>query len=550
MKGSSCHRRSATLLLLFAYASFVSFASSVSNENWRTSRYLMARASTNKQSMPSDEAKENAKLKKTLDRTSKGNEKTHGGNGKGMTKLGKSMKGIKGKGNKKNSNGSSNNDSKGNVVVSKLSQNGKSEMPTSAMPKSDMSKSGMPKSIPSKPKKSNVQEKKGMKKSKTSKAEKSRRSAKLTKPPRGNTPTVYPVPVPSYAPTPRGTVSLPPLTRSPTETPTVSVESSSDHPSSFPSAFSSDMPSDSSSTSIPVSDTPSDTATAAPSMTKNGLTATPAGAGTLSAQPALIEELTASPTVAAAMSGTPTLDPSAAITATPTTKTTVSSAPASATDPSSTPVPSATVAVSSAPGGGQGNCIQSYSELSSAIESASTVMDAPTLLYQCPGTIIMSSEIDMSGRSFDLDCAGNEGDCIISGGFTTRLFRGGPVLGVFQNIEFRDASSEYGAAFYVIGGSVGLKGCSLQDNAATIGGAIYVDVDGSLSFNNGTISGNMAKGDGGAIFATFGSVSISDAIIENNIAGIDGGALALDASSFVDLTRTLFRNNTAGLVSL
>ena len=59
----------------------------------------------------------------------------------------------------------------------------------------------------------------------------------------------------------------------------------------------------------------------------------------------------------------------------------------------------------------------------------------------CPGTIQLSSEMNVTGLSFDLDCfrlfdSLDLGSCTISGGGVSRHFSGAPSKATFRRISF------------------------------------------------------------------------------------------------------------------
>jgi predicted outer membrane repeat protein len=143
----------------------------------------------------------------------------------------------------------------------------------------------------------------------------------------------------------------------------------------------------------------------------------------------------------------------------------------------------------------------------------------PASLMLCPGSLTLTSDIDITGKEFTLSCHGAGEPCSVSGGKSTRLFRGGPTSAVFDGVTFEDAVGDQGAAFYIVGGSVVMTNCIFQNNVGILGGAVYVDIDGILQFESGSFLSNTAEEEGGAIYALHGAVRLVESLFQFNQAG-------------------------------
>lgn len=171
-------------------------------------------------------------------------------------------------------------------------------------------------------------------------------------------------------------------------------------------------------------------------------------------------------------------------------------------------------------------CISTEEDLTAAIQAVPDVVDSPVKLLLCPGTITLTSEIDLTGKTFELECfnataskksSSNDKPCRINGRRQTRLFRGGPTFAGFNGIHFTEGESPAGSIFYVIGGTVALTDCILSNSSAADGGAIFVDSEAILLLDRSFLFQNSAE-NGGAIYSIAGDVRMSGTRFMSNFA--------------------------------
>lgn len=145
--------------------------------------------------------------------------------------------------------------------------------------------------------------------------------------------------------------------------------------------------------------------------------------------------------------------------------------------------------------------VNSVESLEEAISKATDASN-PTQIVLCPEPLMLSTEIDISSKSFDLVCAnidaGGE-NCVISGGGVTRIFKGSPAKASFLGIDFIDGYEpvSQGGAMVLTGGLVLVDRCGFYNNvAATSAGAIRAAgptvvldiIDSTFFANEATVS--------------------------------------------------------------
>lgn len=194
-----------------------------------------------------------------------------------------------------------------------------------------------------------------------------------------------------------------------------------------------------------------------------------------------------------------------------------------------------------------GACIDNESDLRQAVGMAVSDPASPTLLVVCSGVLTLTEEIDLTGKSVEFACFLGGSSCVISGGDTTRLFSGGPVLAIFHDLHLQEGSADFGGCLNIEGGTVTLMDNRIKDcSASASGGAIYVDAASTVSIQGGRIRDNVAGEDGGGIFAISSTVSIERTTLQGNEADGQGGAIMAEQDAIVTVQSATFRDNVQG----
>lgn len=185
------------------------------------------------------------------------------------------------------------------------------------------------------------------------------------------------------------------------------------------------------------------------------------------------------------------------------------------------------------------NCIYTEQELRDAIDAGGTA----TLCQMCQESDIvkLASEIDITGKSFAVDCLPNDHcvpseKCVIqSANGDHRLFSGAPISAKFTEIGFiQNQQDGDGGAFHLTGGSTTFHECGFRSNTATNGGALFVSgADAQVTLiNTAESTANRATQDGGFLVATDGAMVVLDGTDPDSIVGI-GSSSADDQGGFV-----------------
>ena len=171
-------------------------------------------------------------------------------------------------------------------------------------------------------------------------------------------------------------------------------------------------------------------------------------------------------------------------------------------------------------------------------------------LFVSASTVSIQDEIkgtNPAGTIFEGNTAVTSGGAIYAQSSSTLS------LGYGTRFEGNEASK--GGAIYALSSTnIDLKPSLLKNNKATYAGAIYIsggslNVQGSSrsDLTNGTVfHGNTAATSGGAIYATNANVTLgSGTQMDSNTSSYGGAIYATGSTTTLDITDTVFSNNTA-----
>ena len=101
-----------------------------------------------------------------------------------------------------------------------------------------------------------------------------------------------------------------------------------------------------------------------------------------------------------------------------------------------------------------------------------------------------------------------------------------------------------GTVFTINSGTVTLKGLTIRNGSADVGGGIYNHFSGTLTIQNSTVSGNSAT-IGGGIYNEIAKLTIRNSTISGNSATFGGGGIINDIGTLTIQNSTISGNSAA-----
>ncbi|WP_084269550.1 DUF11 domain-containing protein, partial [Methanobrevibacter curvatus] len=114
-----------------------------------------------------------------------------------------------------------------------------------------------------------------------------------------------------------------------------------------------------------------------------------------------------------------------------------------------------------------------------------------------------------------------------------------------NNITFINSNNSTYGAIYLNDSNLTIANSNFFNNTGFNGGAIYTTLNSNLFLLNDNFSNNSVSGSGGAIYAN-GFVNITNSIFRNDSA-VSGGAIFLNSHSSTSIKNTDFNNNNASI---
>ncbi len=179
---------------------------------------------------------------------------------------------------------------------------------------------------------------------------------------------------------------------------------------------------------------------------------------------------------------------------------------------------------------------------------------------------VAGAAVDDTGRAIDAAAGGSISLSEVSfAGFSAGNSSGGAVHALAQGsfsatdvVATDNTAREWGGAFYINAGEdVTITGLTASGNSAGEGGVVFVDTFpllpflGDLLIADSTFEGNQAQsggaGSGGAVYVAemVGEASVVRSVFSGNTAEDSGGGAHFFNPSQVNVTASLFENNTA-----
>ncbi|WP_409199299.1 hypothetical protein [Methanobrevibacter sp. DSM 116169] len=110
-----------------------------------------------------------------------------------------------------------------------------------------------------------------------------------------------------------------------------------------------------------------------------------------------------------------------------------------------------------------------------------------------------------------------------------------------DNITLENGNSIMGGAIHLFEGNLTIRNSFLINNNATYGGAIYAEY-GNLIIDNVTFNNNSAYQEGGAIYSKESNIIINNSIFSSNIAEDNAGAIG-NNNGILKVYNSIFNNN-------
>ena len=141
-------------------------------------------------------------------------------------------------------------------------------------------------------------------------------------------------------------------------------------------------------------------------------------------------------------------------------------------------------------------------------------------------TFVLENNIILHGHSQ------NTNAIIEVDGGIFRMNAGSTITGNIRPKRIDAYTASSGGAVYVVSGTFEMRGGTISNNAANIGGGVCVEAKGTFTMSDGTISENTANDDGGGVGVyQQGTFNMHGGIIAGNTADNEGGGVWLNAGA-------------------